>query len=201
MSTLAIIAIVAAVVIVVSIALLIRRGRNKLKQQAAASKAAEAHAESDPLVPQYVSNPEKIQLGNALDYVDTSYIVRGMARITEDGYSWVEYYLASSGGHAWLCVEREDDLRVTLWKEQPEHDLVPAKDVVFNGVHYKQLEHGKASFNSAGTTNLMANSGQVEYVDYKSATGQLLSLERYDGQSWELSTGEEVNLNMLQVYP
>jgi hypothetical protein len=100
-----------------------------------------------------------------------------------------------------VSVEEDPDLEVVLWTEVVNESLRPSeKTVIYDGVDYRRVEHGTATFQSEGTTGLGAT-GSVEYVDLDGPGGRYLGFERFDGGAWEVGVGERVPNGALTIYP
>ncbi|HEX6258512.1 MAG TPA: DUF4178 domain-containing protein [Candidatus Saccharimonadales bacterium] len=191
------------------VALLVRKGRNRVKAREAEEARAAAAADKDLFAPKdHVSDPEKLVIGNIVEYGGT-HAVRGCVATQQGSYGWKEYYLEGPNETiAWLGVERDGDLKVTMWHDIKEHNLTPDPTIKYEGVIYRREERGTARYICSGTTDLQPEAGLVDYVDYRSSDGLLLSLERYygddqdpEGVPWELSKGSEIYRPVLLIYP
>jgi len=189
---------VVVVILVVAGVLLWARGR------AAAGDGTALPAPSDPLADTSGGPLAGLGVGAVVSHGGHDYVVRGEIRFDEDGYVWTEYHLdAGADVRTWLSVDLSDGTDVGFWNAvEAPGDLAPSGGAVtFEGRTYKKVESGSASFTSTGTTGLPAT-GRAEYADYKAEGGRLLAFERWstDG-SWEVSTGTEVAVHLLEVYP
>ncbi|MFN2539609.1 MAG: DUF4178 domain-containing protein, partial [Mycobacteriales bacterium] len=90
-------------------------------------------------------------------------------------------------------------LELVLWERRPGVTLEPDTTVELEGTSYQKDESGSATFTATGTTGT-APSGTMRYVDYRGPSSTRLSFERWSGDgSWEVSTGEPVAAESMQV--
>lgn len=150
-------------------------------------------------------DPYDLHNGDLIEYLGTTYQVRGRLHLTEDGYVWREFRLDSPDRKVWLSVERDPDLEVIEWTEVEVENLNPgAKKLVYNEATYRLNEHGIASYSSSGSTGLLGQ-GRVEYFDYaseeNSELANRLSFERFDGVAdWEVATGMMLYEGAYQIH-
>lgn len=159
----------------------------------------------DPLGPQdnLGGDPWQIKAGDVVAQGGERAFIRGSVRIREGAYQWVEHFFEAdaSGQRRWLSVEEDPDLQLAVWQDRPELDVDPnATTVQVDGITFRQVEQGHATYRTEGTTGLPA-SGTVDYVDFESGDGHLLGLERFDNGSWEASIGHGVGAHTLTIYP
>ncbi|OLT24202.1 hypothetical protein BJF83_06865 [Nocardiopsis sp. CNR-923] len=146
-------------------------------------------------------DPRTLKAGDMLDWGHERTWIRGSLRLSEGGYTWSEHFLEVDGGKRWLSVEEDPDLELVLWTGRPDTELTPhAKTLRFEGVTYRLEEKGTGSYRSEGTTGLRAQGG-LDYADYESDTGQLLSFERFDHGGWEAATGQKILPGSFTIYP
>ncbi|HUC21017.1 MAG TPA: DUF4178 domain-containing protein [Candidatus Polarisedimenticolaceae bacterium] len=187
--------------------------RRDRKRKAKAKERAEtvaAHRAEDPLSDDAQvaasGDPRKIKLGDVIEYLVRSFVVRGTAEFHEGRYSWKEHFVdEGDGGGAkkWLTVEDADEgLEVCLWTIIDGSGLSPRTAVVtYDGIEFIRDEWGTATYAADGQTGL-EHTGRVEYFDFKALDGALLSFERFDGSGeWEVAIGELIPNGELTVYP
>lgn len=127
--------------------------------------------------------------------------VRGTLRLSEGGWEWAEHFVEVEGERRWLSVEEDPDVQLVMWTGRPDLDLVPGpKHLDVEGVRYRLVERGSASYRSEGTTGLR-ESGGMDYADYEGPDGRYLAFERFDHGSWEASLGVDVALGSFTIYP
>jgi hypothetical protein len=147
-------------------------------------------------------DPEAIKAGDLLEFGNEKFFVRGTLRLSEGGYDWAEHFFQAdaSATRRWLSVERDPDVQIARWRDRPDLDIEPkARTITIDGTAYDLIEHGTASYRSEGTTGLNEK-GAVDYVDYESGDGFLLSFERFDHGRWEVSTGEPIPTGSFTIY-
>ncbi|RBP63420.1 uncharacterized protein DUF4178 [Brevibacterium sanguinis] len=194
--------LIAVFAIVVLVTVLIMRMRAKKKQDAAESQAPRRPADPFAADQNTGGDPMKIKAGDLLEFGNEKYFVRGTLRISEGGYEWAEHFYQAdqSAERQWLTVEKDPDVQVSRWRDRPELDIEPtAKTITVDGVEYRLVEHGTASYRSEGTTGLNEHGG-VDYVDYESDDHRLLAFERFDHGRWEVSTGETIPVGSFTIY-
>ncbi|GAA1450309.1 DUF4178 domain-containing protein [Nocardiopsis tropica] len=146
-------------------------------------------------------DPRSIKAGDMIDWGAERTWIRGTLRLSEGGYVWSEHFLEVEGGKRWLSVEEDPDVELALWSGRPDLDLTPhSKTIELEGVTYRLQEKGSGSYRSEGTTGLKAQGG-LDYADYESSDGRLLSFERFDHGGWEASTGTKVAPGTFTIYP
>ncbi|GAB3703993.1 DUF4178 domain-containing protein [Mariniluteicoccus flavus] len=113
--------------------------------------------------------------------------VVGTIRLTEDGDQWAEHHLVGFPVDLWVSVEGTELVR---WTQRPDlAHLSPARrSLDADDTTFRREESGEASYVAEGDTGT-GPSGTVEYHDYSSDSGAVLSFERFDGGAWEVSTG------------
>ncbi|MFD3684672.1 DUF4178 domain-containing protein [Nocardiopsis sp. NPDC058631] len=146
-------------------------------------------------------DPRSIKAGDMIDWGTERTWIRGTLRLSEGGYVWSEHFLEVEGGKRWLSVEEDPDVELALWSGRPDLELTPhSKTIELEGVTYRLQEKGSGSYRSEGTTGLKAQGG-LDYADYESSDGRLLSFERFDHGGWEASTGTKVAAGTFTIYP
>lgn len=196
--------LVAGVIAILILAVFAARAynRNKRKKNQAAARAPRPEPTHDVFVSTPASNdPTKIILGNFVRIGTDSHAVRGKIELDEDGFTWKEFWLESTGSKLWISVETEDGkTEVIQWTEQPIGDLKPGdKTIEYNGTKYKLMEKGEATYRTSGSVDLPAT-GRMKYYDYESADGAfLLSFERFDRGEWEMAEGFGLPEGMYEV--
>jgi hypothetical protein len=193
------------ILVLVVVVLLVAAAAVWWTRRAAAERAARGlQGPVDPLAEGPGGPLDGLGVGAVVSHGGHDYVVRGEVRFDEDGYVWTEYHLDAGGGvRTWLSVDVSDGTEVAFWQAvEAPGDLSPdGGTVTHDGVTYRKVESGRASFTSTGTTGLPA-SGRSWYADYESEDDRLLGFERWsqDG-SWEVSTGTAVEAHLLEVYP
>lgn len=149
-------------------------------------------------------NPRTLKPGDLVTVRGQDYTVRGALRLSEGSYTWSEIFLDTGvGDKVWLSVEDDPDLEVALWREIKGVAVQPGPpSIELDGRRYQSDESGTARFVSEGTTGV-AERGTVEYHDYESGDGTLLSFERFTGPQgqWEAARGERLGRADYTIYP
>lgn len=183
----------------VVIYLLVRERRKRAAAPPPAPKPPQ-----DPFADQGTQgDPRTIKVGDMLDFGVERVWVRGTLRLSEGGWEWAEHFVndGGDGQRRWLSVEEDPDVQLVLWTARPDLEVVPGpKELGVEGVRYRLVERGTASYRSEGTTGLRA-AGGMDYADYEAPGGKHLSFERFDHGSWEASLGTDVAPGSLTVYP
>lgn len=212
LTAVAAVACLAVAVVAVAVVVIIARARRR-----PAPGARPPGASVDPLhdhdADALRGDPTALKPGDLAEIRGRTYAVRGSLRFTEGAWSWQEHLLdAVEGQRVWLSVERDPDLKLTLWTQVPSATVRPGRPTVdFDGRRYTRQESGRANFTGVGATGLDP-SGTVEYHDYAAPDGPLLSFERFgpaagpaagsvDTTRWEVARGEPLHRAELQIYP
>ncbi|MEY9210729.1 DUF4178 domain-containing protein [Thermobifida halotolerans] len=200
MLTTTLFAVAALVVFVVIVVVyLVVRGRT-----ASAPPPPAPRAPQDPFAEQGTQgDPRTLKVGDMLDFGVERVWVRGTLRLSEGGWEWAEHFVNDGGGgeRRWLSVEEDPDVQVVLWTARPDLEMVPGpRELDVEGVRYRLVERGTASYRSEGTTGLRA-SGGMDYADYEGPGGKHLSFERFDHGAWEASLGVDVAPGGFTIYP
>lgn len=148
-------------------------------------------------------DPRALKAGDILDTQGESLVVRGTLRMREGGYQWAEHLIDTADGHRqWLSVEEDPDLELVLWRAVESEAPVPGPHTLeWGGVTYRLEESGQAQYTSEASTGL-ARSGTVQYYDYRSPDGSMLSYEDFRGSgSFEVATGRPVARHGITIYP
>lgn len=211
MKTLIIIALI--VIVIVAVIAIMRR----MKQQKQQMQALEQESRNDAYEREQQQAAERrqnacpleLEIGSTVEYQNTWYTVGGIASYKEGKWTWTDYRFVDIDHNkkSWLTVEKEDgEWSVTLWHDIPRTDaMLPqkpyGKSFTYQGETYRRVDDGEAGYDVTGKTDLEDSSGTVEYVDYESPSGKLVSYERYDGDEWEACTGIVCNLADVHAYP
>lgn len=175
----------------------------RLRSRSAAGAPSASSPPRDPLdvTTDTQGDPRDLKVGDMVDLDGRRAWIRGSLRMAEGGYTWVSHFLDGDGEKCWLSVEANPEVELALWTARPELDLSASpRTQELEGVTYRLVERGTASYRSEGTTGLPAHGG-ADYVDYASADGRKLALERYDHGKWEASVGSTLSPGSLTIYP
>ncbi|MFT3661658.1 MAG: DUF4178 domain-containing protein [Gordonia sp. (in: high G+C Gram-positive bacteria)] len=145
-------------------------------------------------------DPRQLTPADLVEIRGTTFAVRGIIRLTQSGYSWIEAHLdTGTGRRGWLSVEEDPDLEVVLWTELDGVTTVPGPPTVdVEGRRYDSEESGAARFTSIATTGVSAT-GNMRYHDYRAGDDRL-SFEDF-GSGWEASRGERLHRGEFRIYP
>ncbi|KUI00029.1 DUF4178 domain-containing protein [Mycobacterium sp. IS-3022] len=160
----------------------------------------------DPLkfaatMPQF--GPRQLGPGAIVAHGGIDYVVRGTATLRQGPFVWWEHLLEGGSEPVWFSVEEDEGrLELVMWTRRKDASLQPGGDLVLDGVSYREVERGSASFTTEGTTGLPAG-GEMEFVDYADADEtSFLGFERWaPDMPWEVSVGKPVLPGELTVYP
>ncbi|WP_159941502.1 MULTISPECIES: DUF4178 domain-containing protein [unclassified Nocardiopsis] len=190
--------IVVAVAAVIAAVVYARRSRGRDSAPPAPLPPRDPFADKDDGT---AGDPLALKAGDMIDWGVERTWIRGTLRLSEGGYTWSEHFLEVEGGKRWLSVEADPDVEIALWTGRPDVDIIPqGRSVELEGVVYELQEKGSGSYRSEGTTGLRAEGG-MDYADYESSDGRLLSFERFDHGRWEASTGTKVAPGTFTIYP
>ncbi len=213
--------IIVVLVIVAAVAVVLG-----LRARKAAAQPAEPAAPSDPFgtgdQDALRGDPRKLRAGDIVEIREHTYTVRGSLRYSEGGWTWDSHLLDDAkGNQAWLEVEEDPDLELSLWTEAPDAPEPGARQLEHAGRTFRREEAGSAQFRSEATTGLN-DSGTLRYYDYEASDGTMLGYEAYgeaqesgaaresgtresgtreSGTEWEASTGEELTRYEIRIYP
>ncbi|WP_285734435.1 DUF4178 domain-containing protein [Nocardiopsis sp. ATB16-24] len=190
--------IVVIVVIVVGVIVYAQRAKNQATPSQSPAPPQDPFANDGGGT---TGDPRSLKAGDMIDWGNERTWIRGTLRLSEGGFTWSEHFLEVEGGKRWLSVEEDPDVELALWTGRPDLELIPqGKSIELEGVVYKLQEKGTGSYRSEGTTGLKATGG-LDYADYESDDGRLLSFERFDHGGWEASTGTKVTPGTFTIYP
>ena len=163
-------------------------------------------ARQDPLkfaatMPQF--GPRQLGPGAIVSHGGLDYVVRGSVTLRQGPFVWWEHLLEGGSEPLWFSVEEDEGrLELVMWQRRKDVTLTPDGPLELDGVSYREIERGRASFTTEGTTGLPAG-GEMEFVDYAD-TGEtsFLGFERWAADMpWEVSAGKPVQPGELTVYP
>nr|WP_028648871.1 DUF4178 domain-containing protein [Nocardiopsis sp. CNT312] len=187
---------IALVAVIIAVVVALRKNQTKAAPHAPTTP-------KDPFAPEgdTTGDPRTLKAGDMLDWGVERTWIRGSLRLSQGGFTWTEHFFETEEGKAWLSVEEDPTLELAVWDARPDVELTPhAKTLEFEGVTYRLDEKGSGSYRSEGTTGLKA-AGGMDYADYESSDGRLLSFERFDHGPWEASVGRKVLPGSFTIYP
>ncbi|MCT7659189.1 DUF4178 domain-containing protein [Mycobacterium deserti] len=160
----------------------------------------------DPLkfaasMPQF--GPRQLGPGAIVSHGGIDYVVRGSVTLRQGPFVWWEHLLEGGSEPVWFSVEEDEGrLELVMWTRRNDLGLQPGGAVVVDGITYQEVEQGRASYTTEGTTGLPAG-GDMDFVDYGDASeSNLLGFERWaPDMPWEVSVGKPVVPGELTVYP
>jgi hypothetical protein len=162
-------------------------------------------ARQDPLtfgeMPQF--GPRQLGPGAIVAHGGIDYVVRGSVTLRQGPFVWWEHLLEGGADPIWFSVEEDEGrLQLVMWVRRKDFALQPGGGHVVDGVSYREVEQGRASYTTEGTTGLPAG-GEMDYVDYADAgETNFLGFERWaPDMPWEVSVGKPVLPGELTVYP
>jgi hypothetical protein len=122
------------------------------------------------------------------------YDVGAHLQYDENGWYWDEYALHGDDETLWLTVNEPEDT-ITLWREIDDLELPespPPRTLEHRGIHYTQIETGRAEVETTGETQGRKEGRQMKYADYESADGEMLSVGKWPS-GIEMSIGREIS--------
>jgi hypothetical protein len=147
--------------------------------------------------------PRQLGPGAIVSYGGVDYVVRGSVTLREGPFVWWEHLLEGGTEPTWFSVEEDEGrLELAMWVRRKDLALQPGGEHVVDGTTFHEIEHGRASYTTEGTTGLPAG-GDMDYVDYAD-TGEttFLGFERWAPEMpWEVSLGRSLSPGELTVYP
>lgn len=169
-------------------------------------KAGQPAGRQDPLkfaeMPRF--GPRELGPGAIVSHGGIDYVVRGSVTLREGPFVWWEHLLeGGTGDPLWFSVEEDEGrLELAMWHRQSGLTLQPGGDHQFDGVTYREVERGHASYTTEGNTGLPP-AGDMAYVDYASPdrTAKLGFEQWAPTMAWEVSVGRTVLPGELTVYP
>jgi len=193
---------VAAVVIAVAVTLIVVLGAFLMIASIGRSLAAPPKPSGKPAAPGAAApagepgylDPRTIRVGDTVGVQGTRYRCIGALTVTWQGENWTEYFLEDADRRVRsLTVEERrggdggdvSHLAVILWTPIPTEGMIPAKRMlIVDGVEFHPVERGTAAFRSEGITRF-PDRGLLDFADYRSADGRMLSFQRAQGGRWE----------------
>lgn len=179
----------------------------RLKRNADAGMADHGAAETEAVS----LTPDKMQVGWFFTHPEyesgRTVTIKGIMTCREDGYVWYEIFTENATGvRKWVSAERSDETNewvYALWKELDESDYQAngEKEVTHDGLVFKRVEKGEAEYSVAGTSNLAASSGNVEYADFIAINdpSRFFSFERYNSGKREASAGILLDADYVRI--
>ncbi|ERN40572.1 hypothetical protein KR51_00028990 [Rubidibacter lacunae KORDI 51-2] len=146
-------------------------------------------------------NPFNLQIGDIVDHMGTFWAVEGILTYEDGGYTWLEYMLLDADRIAWLAVEEDDVLEISLSYPTKELDVSnpPPPQLDFQGDRYRLVESGTATMTRTGNTR-DRDAERCHYYDYEGPEDKVLAIERW-GSTWEVTYGESLSLESLRLLP
>lgn len=150
-----------------------------------------------------------LQVGDIVQYLGIDWIVEGQVFYDEDGFTWQEYLLQDGDRIAWLSVEEDDFLVVSILEPTKDLELTsePPEELFFADggkegllLNYQRVGSGKArmtrSLSASGRTQVL----DCQYFDYEGPAERVLSVENWNGE-WEVTAGQKVSPRALNILP
>lgn len=156
-------------------------------------------------LPSKARNIFDLQIGDIVQYGDTDWVVEGKLTYTVSAYYWFEYLLQDSDRLAWLAVEEDDKVEVSLLEPNNTLDIPkidinqPPSEIKLADEIYKYKDSGIARMMRTGLT-MHRTAETCEYFDYQAPDNRVLSVEVWDGEI-EVSVGSKINPRSLILLP
>lgn len=142
-----------------------------------------------------------LQIGDIVQHMGIDWVVEGRLKYSVGSYYWYEYLLQDNEKIAWLSVEEDDVVEVSLLEPTNQLDIsdIPPQELNFGGDIYKLEDSGIARMTRTGNT-MQRSSEKCEYFDYEGDEKRVLSVEIWNG-GIEVSVGERINPRSLTILP
>ncbi|BAZ39230.1 hypothetical protein NIES4101_51820 [Calothrix sp. NIES-4101] len=141
-----------------------------------------------------------LEIGDIIQHLGIDWVVEGKLTYKVDAYSWFEYLLQDDEKIAWLSVEEDDIVEVSLLEPTNQLDVsIPPQELNFAGDIYKLEDSGTARMTRTGLT-MRRTAEKCEYFDYQGSDKKVLSIEIWDGDI-EVTIGEKISPRSLTILP
>ena len=140
-------------------------------------------------------------VGNAITIDIIDYQVQAVIEFEVNGWRWREYKLESGDGIVWLNVEKDDELELSMYKEERlvNQTITFDDQISHNGEVYYLQHKGEATVTYVEGDIGVIVGNKVKYADYESESEKFLTLEDW-AEEIELSVGFPVNAYGVTVY-
>lgn len=156
-------------------------------------------------LPSKARNIFDLQIGDIVQHDHTDWVVEGKLTYTVSAYYWFEYLLQDGDRIAWLAVEEDDRVEVSLLEPNNTLDIKkidinhPPPEIKLADEIYKYKDSGVARMMRTGLT-MHRTAETCEYFDYQTQDNRVLSVEVWDGEI-EVSVGSKINPRSLILLP
>ncbi|MEA5572952.1 DUF4178 domain-containing protein [Calothrix sp. UHCC 0171] len=141
-----------------------------------------------------------LEIGDIIQHLGIDWVVEGKLIYKVGAYSWFEYLLQDDEKIAWLSVEEDDIVEVSLLEPTNQLDVsIPPQELNFAGDIYKLEDSGTARMTRTGLT-MRRTAEKCEYFDYQGSDKKVLSIEIWDGDI-EVTIGEKISPRSLTILP
>ena len=157
---------------------------------------------SQKALPKGPRNLLNLQVNDIVSHFMTDYMVEGKLIYSEDGDEWYDYMLVDGDKTVWLSVEDDDRLEVSLFHEIDDLNFTskPPEFITYQGLKYELEEWGKARVTRVGQTGTKQGMS-CKYFEYEAPGGKYMSIEQWGEGSFEVSIGEDIRPNELEILP
>lgn len=145
-----------------------------------------------------------IKVNDIVTHFTRDYLVEGKMTYNDDGDEWYEYMLVDGDDTVWLSVEEDDRLEAALYRTVTDltFSSKPPEFVEYEGERFELEEWGRAKVTRIGETgDKRGGTLSVTYYDYEAPGGRLLSVEQWGEGEYEVSVGESIRPNELEILP
>lgn len=145
-----------------------------------------------------------IQVNDIVSHFTRDYLVEGKMTYNDDGDEWYTYMLVDGDDTVWLSVEEDDRLEASLYRDVSDLSFSsrPPEHVEYDGARFELEEWGRAKVSRVGQTgDKKGGTLSVTYYDYEAPGGRYLSVEQWGEGEFEVSVGESVRPNELEILP
>ncbi len=141
-----------------------------------------------------------LEIGDIVQYQGIDWFVEGKLIYSDSRDTWFSYLLQDNEDICWLCVEEDDFVEVSIYRETSMDILTPPpQNMSYLGEEYNLSGSGVAVLKRLGNT-LNRQDQTCEYYDYRNDNNLRLSVEIWDGDV-EVSVGQKINPRMLNFLP
>ncbi|MGC1306499.1 MAG: DUF4178 domain-containing protein [Phormidesmis sp.] len=140
-----------------------------------------------------------LQMGDIVQHQGTDWVIEDKLTYNDSGWEWVEYLLQDGDRIAFLSVEDDDTLEVSLTETVKDClvDDPPPNQITYRQKVYNKDESGTATLTRQRKPGV---SETCQYHDYAGPGDAVLSIEQWSGQT-EVSVGNSVPPYQLTLLP
>jgi hypothetical protein len=140
-----------------------------------------------------------LQLGDIVQYQNTDWVVEDQLTYRDADWKWTEYLLQDGDRLAFLSVDDDDTLEVSLTETVKDCPVSnpPTEQVIYRQQIYQQAESGTATLTRQRKPGIRET---CQYYDYTGPGNAILSIEQWASET-EVSVGESIRAYQLTFLP